>query len=371
MRFGQATLVGIPIILYFCRNFQVMTYTARQIADYLAGTIEGDETVLVSNVSKIEEGIPGTLTFLANPKYAPFIYETKASVVLVNRDFVPEQPLSTTLIRVDNAYACLAKLLELVSSSKKKKSGIDPRAAIDPTASIGENAYIGCFSVVGAGTVIGKDAQIYPQVYIGDNVTVGDNCLFYPGVKLLDDCVVGNNCILQAGAVIGGDGFGFVPQQTGSYEKIAQIGNVILEDNVEIGANTTIDRATMGSTIIRKGVKLDNLIQVGHNVEIGEDTVAAAQCGFAGSTKIGQHCMFGGQVGLVGHLKIADGVQIGAQSGVPNSINDASTPYMGSPAFPAKHYARAYAVFKKLPELYPEISIMRKEIDALKVMKNK
>jgi len=357
--------------LYFCRNFLVMTYTARQIADFLKGTVEGDDSVIVSNVSKIEEGTPGTLTFLANPKYMPYLYETKASIVLVNNDFIPEHPISATLIRVENPYACLAQLLELVSSAKKTKSGIDSRSAIDPTARIGENAYIGCFSVIGEGSIIGDNAQIHPQVFIGDRVTIGNDCLLYPGVKIMDDCVIGNHCVIQSGAIIGGDGFGFAPQPEGHYTKIAQIGNVIIEDNVEIGANTTIDRATMGSTIIRKGVKLDNLIQVAHNVEIGENTVVAAQTGFAGSTKVGKNCMIGGQVGFAGHLKIADGVQIGAQSGITKSISDASTPYFGYPIMPSKQFARSFAVYKKLPDLSLEVSALRKEINKLNELNNK
>jgi len=347
-----------------------MTYTAQQIADYLSGTVEGNASVTVSSVSRIEEGIPGTLSFLANPKYTPYIYATKASIVLVNDDFIAEQPISATLIRVENAYTCLARLLELVASAKKTRKGIDPGAAIDPTANIGENAYIGCFSFIGATTVVGNNVQIYPQVYIGDNVRIGENCLFYPGVKIMDDCIIGNNCIFQAGAVIGGDGFGFAPQSSGDFHKIAQIGNVIIEDDVEIGANTTIDRSTMGSTIIHKGVKLDNLIQVAHNVEIDENTVAAAQCGFAGSTKIGKNCMFGGQVGFAGHIKVVDGVQIGAQSGVPSSLTDASTPYLGSPAIPAKQFARSSSVFKKLSALYLEVNALRKELEVLKKQQN-
>jgi UDP-3-O-[3-hydroxymyristoyl] glucosamine N-acyltransferase len=343
-----------------------MTYTAQQIAGFLSGTVEGDASVEVNNVSKIEEGTPGTLTFLANPKYTPFIYTTKASIVLVNNDFQAEQPIAATLIRVENAYECLATLLKLVSSSKKARKGIDAKAVIDASAKLGENVYVGSFSIIGEGSVIGNNCQIYPQVYIGDGVTVKDNCILYPGVKIMDDCILGNNCILQSGVVIGGDGFGFAPKNNGDYQKIAQIGNVIIEDDVEIGANTTIDRATMGSTIIRKGVKLDNLIQVAHNVEIDENTVVAAQAGFAGSTKIGKNCMIGGQVGFAGHLYIADGIQIGAQSGVPSSLTDASTPYLGYPALPAKQFARCTSVFKKLPTLYPEFEILKKDVEKLK-----
>lgn len=343
-----------------------MTYTAKQLADFLSGTVEGDDTLVVSTFSRIEEGVPGSLTFLANPKYTHYLYETRASVVLVNNDFEPEQPLDVTLIRVENAYACLAKLLEMAAGAKKTKTGIDTQTVIDPTATLGANPYIGSFSYIGTNTTIGDNVQICPQVYIGDNVHIGHNCLFHPGVKILDDTVIGNNCIFQAGAVVGGDGFGFAPKSAGDFQKIAQVGNVVIEDDVEIGANTTIDRATMGSTIIHRGVKLDNLIQVAHNVEIGIDTVAAAQVGFAGSTKVGAHCMIGGQVGFAGHIHIADGIQIGAQSGVPNSLTDTSTPYLGTPAMPARLFARANAVYKKLPDLYPEITALRKEVEALK-----
>lgn len=346
-----------------------MKFTAQQIASYLNGIIEGDASVFVTNLSKIEEGQPGTLTFLSNPKYTPYIYTTNASIVLVDRDFLAEHPVTATLIRVDNAYESLAKLLGIVSSSKKHKVGIENQVIVEPSTSIGENVYIGSFSYIGTESIIGDNTQVYPQVYIGANVRIGANCILYPGVKVYDDCIIGDRCILQAGCVIGGDGFGFAPQKSGDFQKIPQIGNVIIEDDVEIGANTTVDRATMGSTIIRRGVKLDNLIQVAHNVEIGENTVIAAQTGIAGSTKVGSYCMLGGQVGLSGHIKIADHIQIAAQSGVPNSITDNSTHYLGYPAIPARTYARAYAVFKKLPDLYPEIIKLRKELDELKNIK--
>jgi len=347
-----------------------MKFTAQQLASYLNGEIEGDPNVTVSNLSKIEEGQPETLTFLANPKYATYIYSTKASIVLVNKDFIAEHPIEATLIRVENAYQCLAQLLTLVEQAKGKKTGIDSMVSIDPSATLGENLYIGSFSYVGKNAQIGQDTQIYPHVFVGDQVKIGKNCILFPGVKIYDDCVIGNNCILQAGVIIGGDGFGFAPQESGNYQKVPQIGNVILEDNVEVGANATIDRATMGSTIIRRGVKLDNLIQVAHNVEIGENTVIAALTGIAGSVKLGKNCMIGGQVGIAGHIHLADGIQIAAQTGIANTILDTTTPYMGSPAIPAKQFARASVIFKKLPELSLEISKLRKELEELKALKN-
>lgn len=343
-----------------------MEYTAQQLASYLSGEVEGNPDVSVNNISKIEEGLPGTLTFLANPKYAPFIYTTKASIVLVNKDFVAEQPIEATLIRVENSYQCLARLLTLVSESKTRKTGICPMSSIHPSAVLENDIYVGDFACIGEKSRIGKDTQIYPHVFIGDRVKVGSNCILYPGVKIYDDCVIGNNCIFQAGAIIGGDGFGFAPQTSGDYQKIPQIGNVIIEDNVEIGANTTVDRATMGSTIVHRGVKLDNMIQVAHNVEIGENTVMAAQCGIAGSTKIGKNCMVGGQVGFAGHIHIADGIQIGAQSGIANNLTDNSTAYMGTPVIPARQFARANVVYKNLPEISLEVSKLRKEMEELK-----
>ena len=301
-----------------------MEFSAQQIADFLHGEIIGDNQVKVNNLSKIEEGKPGTLTFLANPKYTHHIYTTQASIVLVNRDFEPEQKIKATLIKVNDAYSCLAQLLNLVNQARPEKKGIDKDTCIAASATISQSVYIGAFAYVSENVKVGENVKIYPQVYIGDNVTIGDNTILYPGVKIYHDCVIGKNCIIHAGAVIGADGFGFAPHN-GIYVKIAQIGNVIIEDQVEIGANTTIDRATMGSTIVRKGAKLDNLIQVAHNVEIGENTVMAAQVGVAGSTKIGSHCMVGGQVGFAGHITIGDRVNIGAQSGIPNHVSsDAS-----------------------------------------------
>ncbi|MBS6268053.1 MAG: UDP-3-O-(3-hydroxymyristoyl)glucosamine N-acyltransferase [Tannerella sp.] len=341
-----------------------MEFSAQQIADFLHGEIIGDNQVKVNNLSKIEEGKPGTLTFLANPKYTHHIYTTQASIVLVNRDFEPEQKIKATLIKVNDAYSCLAQLLNLVNQARPEKKGIDKDTCIAASATISQSVYIGAFAYVSENVKVGENVKIYPQVYIGDNVTIGDNTILYPGVKIYHDCVIGKNCIIHAGAVIGADGFGFAPHN-GIYVKIAQIGNVIIEDQVEIGANTTIDRATMGSTIVRKGAKLDNLIQVAHNVEIGENTVMAAQVGVAGSTKIGSHCMVGGQVGFAGHITIGDRVNIGAQSGIPNHVSsDASI--LGYPAVPAREFARSTVMIKKLPELNQTVKQLQKEIENLK-----
>ena len=299
-----------------------MEFSAQQIAGFLKGTIEGDPEVKVCSFSKIEEGKPGTLTFLANLKYAHHIYNTHASIVLVNNDFKPEHPVKATLIKVPNAYAALAMLLNLVEQSKKAKVGIGSTAFVATSATLGDNCYIGNFAYIGDNAKIGNNCQIYPHAYIGDNVEIDDNCVIYPNVTIYEGCKIGNKCILHAGCVIGSDGFGFAPEGE-TYKKIPQLGNVIIEDNVEIGANTTIDRAVMDSTIIRKGVKLDNLVQIAHNVEVGENTVMAAQVGIAGSVKIGKHCMFGGQVGLAGHIHIADHVVFGAQAGVISDVKDA------------------------------------------------
>ena len=288
-----------------------MEFSAQQIAGFLNGTIEGDPNVKVSNFSKIEEGKPGTLTFLANLKYAHHIYNTEASIVLVNNDFKPEQPIRATLVKVENAYAALAMLLNLVEQSKSKKKGVDSTAFIAASATVSDDCYVGNFAYIGEGVKMGKNCMVYPHAYIGDHVTVGDNCVFYPHATVYENCTIGNNCILHAGSVVGADGFGFAPEGE-TYKKIPQLGNVIIEDDVEIGANTTIDRAVMDSTIIRRGVKLDNLVQIAHNVEVGENTVMAAQVGIAGSVKVGKHCMFGGQVGLAGHIHVADHVVFGS-----------------------------------------------------------
>lgn len=341
-----------------------MDFSARQIADFLHGEVIGNENIRVSSLSKIEEGKPGTLTFLANAKYTHHIYTTQASIVLVNTDFIPEQSIGATLIKVENAYNSLALLLNMVEQAKPKKKGISSLAFISPTSTVGENAYIGEFAYIGENCMIGKNARIYPQVYVGDNVTLKENVILYPGAKIYEGCVIGNNCILHAGSVIGSDGFGFAPSADG-YSKIPQIGIVTIEDNVEIGANTTIDRATMGTTYIHKGVKLDNLIQVAHNVEIGEHTVMAAQVGIAGSTKIGEWCMVGGQVGFAGHIHVAAHSNIGAQAGVSADVKTASS-LLGAPAIDFKDFARSNVVYKKLPELYKTVSMLQKEIEALK-----
>ena len=339
-----------------------MEFNAQQIAQLIAGTVDGDPNVVVRNVSKIEEGKPETLTFFANQKYEKYVYTTQASVVIVNNDFIPQQPVGATLIRVPDAYQALAQLLEMYEQMQPQKSGIEQPSFVHPSASVGDFVYIGAFSYVGENVVVGQNVKIYPQVYVGDNVVVGDNTILYPGVKVYKNCRIGGNCVVHSGAVIGGDGFGFAPDANNVYKKVSQIGNVVVEDDVEIGANTTIDRATMGSTIIRKGAKLDNLIQIAHNVEIGENTVIASQTGVAGSTKIGRNCMFGGQVGITGHITIADGTRFAAQTGVGGSIKKENCVFMGSPSMELADYQRAYVVFRKLPELKKQLDVLYKEI---------
>jgi UDP-3-O-[3-hydroxymyristoyl] glucosamine N-acyltransferase len=341
-----------------------MEFTAQQIADFLKGTVIGDPAAKVSNFSRIEEGTPGTITFLANAKYEQFIYTTKASIILVNEDFTPASEIKSTLIKVANAYASLAILLNMAEQSKVRKTGTDPMAFISSTASVGDNCYVGAFAYIGDNTTIGKGCMIYPHACIGDNVKIGDNTILYPNSVIYEGCVVGNNCIIHSGAVVGADGFGFAPEN-GEYKKISQLGNVVIEDNVEIGANTTIDRAVMGSTIIRKGVKLDNLIQIAHNVEIGQNTVMAAQTGIAGSSKVGSNCMFGGQVGLGGHITIGDNTQLGAQSGIISNI-PAGSKLIGSPVMPVKTFMRSSIIIQKLPEIYKTINRLEKEIEELK-----
>lgn len=341
-----------------------VSFTAEQIATVLKGTVEGDPSVKVNNFSPIEEGKPGTLTFLANPKYIHHIYTTKASIVLVNEDFKPEQQVQATLIRCANAYAALAVLMDMVEKAKPQKVGIEPMSYIADSASVGTDVYIGGFAYIADNAQVGNNVKIYPQSYIGDDVKIGDNTTIYPGVKIYSGCIIGSNCIIHAGAVIGSDGFGFAPEN-GVYKKIPQMGIVIIEDDVEIGANTTIDRAVMDATIIRKGVKLDNLIQIAHNVEVGENTVMAAQVGVSGSTKIGKHCMFGGQVGLGGHITIGDNANIGAQSGIISNIKP-NAKILGAPAIPVKDFFKSSIIFPKLPEMYRQIAQLQKEIDALK-----
>jgi UDP-3-O-[3-hydroxymyristoyl] glucosamine N-acyltransferase len=345
-----------------------MEYTAAIIAGFLNGEIVGDPETKVFTIAKIEEGIEGALSFLANPKYEHFIYTTGSSIVLVNRDFVPSSTVRATMIKVDNAYEAFASLLNLVEKSKPKKKGIHPAAVIESSASIGSDVYIGASAYIGENCIIGDGCRIYPQVYIGDNTKIGQNCLIYPGVKVYHECLIGNHCTIHAGSVIGSDGFGFAPQSESEFMKIPQIGNVILEDNVEIGANVAIDRATVGSTIIRRGVKLDNLIQIGHNVEVGENTVMAGQTGIAGSTKVGKNCMFAGQVGIAGHLKIADGTKIGAKSGVPGDIRKENSVILGSPAMEHKEYLKSAVIFRKLPELKERVDNLEKEVKSMKKM---
>ena len=343
-----------------------MDFKVTDIAAFLNGEIVGNGDVKVSNVSKIEEGKPGTLAFLANQKYENYIYDTKATAVLVNKDFIPKQKINTTLIKVEDAYQAFASLLDLYVQSKADlKKGIEQPSFIADSASLGEDIYLGAFAYIGKNSKVGDNTKIHPQVHIGDNVTIGENCIFYAGVKIYDDCVIGDNCIIHAGAVIGSDGFGFAPQKDGTYKKIHQIGNVIIEDDVEIGANTTIDCGTMGSTTIRKGVKLDNLIQIAHNVEVGAHTVMAAQAGISGSTKIGSNCMLGGQVGVAGHAKIGNNVLVGAQSGINTNVKD-NQKLLGSPAIDIRTALRAYGLIKELPELRKEILALKKELKAQK-----
>jgi UDP-3-O-[3-hydroxymyristoyl] glucosamine N-acyltransferase len=346
-----------------------MEFTAQQIADFLGGQVEGDPSVKVSNFSKIEEGKPGTITFLSNPKYSHYIYDCNASIVLVNKDFKPEKEIPATLIRVNNAYECLAQLFSLVEQSKPKKKGISPLAFIASTAQIGEDVYIAPFVYVGENVKIGKNTQIHSHSNIEDNSSVGENTVLFSGVHVYPDCSIGNNCILHSGVVIGADGFGFAQSEDGTYKKITQIGNVVLEDDIEVGANTTIDRATLGSTIVHKGVKIDNLVQIAHNDEIGENTVIVAQTGIAGSTKIGKNCVIGGQVGIVGHLQIADNTQIGAQSGVTNSVKTPGQIIIGSPAIPIQNFRRSSIVFKNLSDLQKMVIELRNKVEELEKTK--
>ena len=342
-----------------------MEFTAELIAGYLGGEIAGDPKAAVSTFAKIEEAKPGALAFLANPKYEHYLYNTQATVVIVNKSFTPSAPVAATMIRVEDAYSCFAKLLELYAANKPQKKGISPLASVHETASIGEEAYIGEYAVIGENVRTGKNCKIYPQVYIGDRVTLGDGVTLYPGVKIYEECRIGDNVTIHAGSVIGADGFGFAPDEKGEFHKIPQIGNVLIENDVEIGANTCIDRATMGSTVIHRGVKLDNLIQIGHNVAIGANTVAASQVGIAGSTKVGSDCMMGGQVGIAGHLTIGNGVKLASKSGISNNIPDGET-YMGSPSMPGIKYHRSYAVFRNLPDLSSKVRRLEKELERLK-----
>lgn len=332
-----------------------MEFTAGQIAELLKGTLEGEPSVKVNKLSKIEEAGPGSLTFLSHPKYIQYLESSTPSVVVINEEINPAQPRNITFIRVKDSREAFSKLLKEYRKTQFVKTGIDTQSSVSSTAKIGRNVYIGAFSYIGDATVIGDKVKIMPNVFIGDNCKIGEGCIINPGVRIYNDCILGRFCILHSGAVIGSDGFGFIPNNANNYQKMPQVGNVVLEDNIEIGANTTIDRATLGSTVIRKGVKLDNLIQVGHNVEIGENTVIAAQSGIAGSTKIGSDCMIGGQVGIIGHLTIGNRVKIAAQSGVGNDIPDDST-IQGSPAIDHISYKKSYVIFRQLPEWVKKLS---------------
>jgi UDP-3-O-[3-hydroxymyristoyl] glucosamine N-acyltransferase len=344
-----------------------MQFTAQQNAEFLKGTVVGNPDATVGSFAKIEEATSGTLTFLSNPKYTPHIYTTQASIVLVNNDFEPAQPITPTMVKVPNSYQALSMLLQLVDSMKPRKTGIDPLAFVSPTAKIGDNAYIAPFAYVGNNTVVGDNVQIYPHTYLGDNVQIGNNAILYAGVKIYDQCIIGNQFIAHAGAVIGSDGFGFAPAADGSYNKIPQIGNVIIEDNVEIGANTTIDCATMGSTVVHKGVKLDNLIQIAHNVEMGENTVMAALSGVAGSTKVGKSCIIGGQVGIVGHLVIPERTTLAAKCGVDGNLREPGKAWQGMPAMPLIQYRRFAVVRKDLVGMQRTVERLEKELEELKL----
>ncbi len=337
-----------------------MKFTAAQIAGILEGEVVGDPNAEVYKLSKIEEGTAGSLTFLANPKYTNFIYTTQATITIVNTTFVPEQDITTTLIKVEDAYQSFSKLLEYYNQVKLMKSGIEQPSVISEGVTYGPDLYLGSFCYIGKNVTIGKNVKIYPNSFIGDNVIIGDNCVFFAGVRIYSETLIGSNCTLHSGTIIGSDGFGFAPQDDGTYKKVPQIGNVIIEDDVEIGACSTVDRATLGATIIRKGVKLDNHIQVAHNVEIGSNTVIASQTGIAGSTKIGKNCMIGGQVGFAGHLVIGDHVKIQGQSGITRNLSDGET-VQGTPAITYGDYSKSYVHFKNLPKIVSELEHLKKQ----------
>ena len=339
-----------------------MKFTAEQIAGILEGDVVGNPNIEVSKLAKIEEGSEGSLTFLANPKYTHYIYSTKASIVIVNKSFIPEQEIMASLIKVDDAYKSFSKLLEYYNQVKNNKLGIEQPSFQSETATFGEDVYLGAFSYLGENVVLGNNVKIYPQAYIGDNVIIGDNTTIFAGVKLYSETQVGSNCIINSGAIIGADGFGYTPDENGEFQKVPQTGNVIIEDHVDIGSATTIDRATLGSTYIRKGVKLDNQIQIAHNVEIDENTVIAAQTGIAGSTKIGKYCMIGGQVGIAGHLTIGDHVKVQAQTGIGHRVKDGERLY-GSPAIDYGNYVKSYVHFKNLPKIVKTITDLEKKVN--------
>ena len=338
-----------------------MQFTAEMIAGFLNGTIVGDKSAAVSTVSSIEGGKPGSLTYLTNPKYEQYIYSTKASIVLVDKSFEPKESVEATLIKVDNVGECVLSLLEMYNASRPRKKGISKLSSINEDAELGEECYVGDFTVIERGAKIGANCQIYPQCYIGDNVVIGEGTKIYPGVKIYEGSIIGRNCILHAGVVIGADGFGFAPREDGTFAKIPQLGNVIIEDDVELGANTCIDRAKTDSTIIRRGVKLDNLIQIGHNVEVGHDTVMSAQVGIAGTTKVGSNCFIAGQVGIADHVTIGNRVQIGSKSGIDKNVPDGEIRF-GYPALPGLQYHRSFAVFRQLPELSAKVRELEKRL---------
>jgi len=342
-----------------------MQFTANQIATLLNGYVEGDPDVLVNQLAKIEEGEEGALAFLSNPKYEHFLYETKASIVIVNQDLQLIKPIKTSLIRVKDAYSAFSELLRIYDQLRNERSGVEEPSFIHESASIGQDLYLGAFSYIGRNVTIGDQVKIYPQVYIGDGVIIGDKTIIYPGVRIYHDSKIGKNVMLHSGVIVGSDGFGFAPQKDGTYNKVPQIGNVIIEDNVEVGANTVIDRATLGSTTIRQGVKLDNLIQVAHNVEIGANTVAAAQTGISGSTKIGENVILGGQVGVVGHIQVATGSQIQAQSGVNRSIDQENKKWGGTPAMPYNSNLRSHVIYSKLPALEQRVAELEARLKEL------
>ncbi|MGV3705794.1 MAG: UDP-3-O-(3-hydroxymyristoyl)glucosamine N-acyltransferase [Arcticibacter sp.] len=339
-----------------------MQFTAQQIGILLDGSVDGNPEDTVNQLAKIEDAQSGSLSFLANPKYEHFIYQTNASIVIVNKDFVPTAPIKSTLIRVENAYTAFSLLLQQYNTIKLNKKGIEEPSYIHPSAKIGKDVYIGAFAYIGADVVLGDNSKIYPHVYLGDNSSVGSDCTLFSGVKIYHDCKVGSNVIIHSGSVIGSDGFGFAPLDDGSYSKISQIGNVVIEDDVEIGSNTSIDRATMGSTVIQKGVKLDNLIQIAHNVEIGPNTVIASQAGISGSTKIGGQSIIGGQVGVVGHISIAKGSQVQAQSGINRAIVEEGKKWAGSPATTFNSQMRAQVIFNRLPDLEKKIEELERKL---------
>ncbi len=346
-----------------------MQISAAELAHLLGGKVEGDPEVTVNRPSKIEEGQEGTISFLSNLKYEHFAYTSNASILLVSNDFEPKQPIASTLIRVPNVYESVAFLLEKFNQFKGPEEGISKQAFIHARTQIGEDVTIGHFAVIEEGAIIGNNVTIYPQVYIGPDVHIQENTSIHPGVRIYKDCKIGKNCTIHSNTVIGSDGFGFAPQDDGTYKKVAQIGNVVIEDDVEVGANTCIDRATMGSTVIKKGVKLDNLVQLAHNVEIGANTVMAAQSGVAGSTKIGANCQIGGQAGFVGHIKIADHVKVQAQSGISRPISKDHSAVYGSPALNYRDYLKSYAVFRQLPELAAKINTLEKMLEELNAQK--